>query len=45
MRISQVHVIPLFNVTSHHEATRDSSSHAASGLQKIDLPTTLLIPL
>lgn len=42
---TQFNVIPVFNVTSHQEATRDPWSHAASVLQKIDLPATLFIPL
>lgn len=35
--------IPAFNVISHAAITRDSWPHAASVLQKIDLPTTGLI--
>lgn len=36
-------LIPAFNVTSHGTITRDSWPHAAGVLQKIDLPTTVLI--
>lgn len=36
-------LIPAFNVTSHPTITRDSWPHADSVLQKIDLPTTVLI--